>query len=214
MRKITLAIVDDHVLYRQGLTMMIDQEPTFELLFEAENGRTFINQLDTYRPEIAILDLDMPIMNGVEVMKYFKPRKWAPQVIVLSFREDHQTILKMIRLGVKAYLPKSTTAEDIREAVFAVRRNGFHFTPLVSQAMLFREKHLAPSPWTPPALLTARESEILGLMCREWTSLEIAQKLEISARTVEHHRKKIMIKVGARNMAGVIIYAVRQGMVE
>ncbi len=214
MKKISLAIVDDHVLYRQGLAMMIRQEPAFSLLFEASNGREFINKLDHQQPDVVILGRELPVIDGATVLKFLKSRRNAPRAILLAISEELTEVLKMIRLGAKAYLPKTAQTHEIRDAVFAVTRNGFHCTPLVSEALLYREKHLSPTNWVTDNSLTPREAEVVKLVCQECTSTEIAKKLKISPRTVENHRKKIMVKVGARNMAGVIIYAVKHGMVE
>lgn len=216
MAVITLGVADDHALFRKGMIALLSENPDFRVVLEAANGRDLINQLDHKKPEVLLLDLNMPEMDGIQASAYIVKRHPGIRIIAVTMHDSEAYILKLIGLGAKGYLLKNTGYEELCEAVYSVIRNGFYFNDLVSTAMLKKivlQNTLSPQ-FNTEIQLTERETEILRLICQEKTTEEIAEMLFISPRTVEGHRKNLMTKVGARNMTGVIVYAVKHGLAD
>ncbi len=213
---IRTAIVDDHKLFREGIHFLIEQMSDIELVFEASNGRELLTKLEQVNTDVLLLDLDMPDMDGIDALKTLRPLYPDMGVIILTTYSDSKMIAYLMELGANGYLLKDTDPETLQRAIESVYREGYFFTRNVSQAMLTGLKgNMRKKPTLKNnVVLTAREIEVLELICQEYTAREIADKLFISPRTAEGHRRKLMEKLGVKNTAGLIVKAIKEGIVE
>ena len=195
---------------------MIGMFGEMEVLFQAGNGKEMIAELAAAVPEIVLLDLEMPEMDGRAAMDYLKERHPEVRVIVLSMHNDDQHIIDLIERGVRAYLFKDTEAREMENAIRSVAETGYYFNDHISLVMVKRLKGEEPLKAGAPGMeaLSEREKEILVLICQEMTNGEIADRLHLSRRTVDGHRNRILQKTQARNTAGLVRYAIRQGIFE
>ena len=217
MTPIKLAIADDHLLFAKGLKAIFDTSDEFDLLFHVSNGVELLNKLaetDT-QPDVILTDLKMPEMDGMEATKRVQETYPDIRVIVLTMHKDENYILHMIECGANGYLLKDVDSHDLEEAVKAVAERGFYFDAYISDVM--RKGLIARNRRQPvtglKVSLTAREQEVLELICQELTAKEIGEKLFLSPRTVEGHWKSLLAKTGTRNVAGLVLFAVKNGMV-
>ncbi len=213
---IRTAIVDDHKLFREGIHFLIEQMSDIELVFEASNGRELLTKLEQVNTDVLLLDLDMPDMDGIDALKTLRPLYPDMGVIILTTYSDSKMIAYLMELGANGYLLKDTDPETLQRAIESVYREGYFFTRNVSQAMLTGLKgNMRKKPTLKNnVVLTAREIEVLELICQEYTAREIADKLFISPRTAEGHRRKLIEKLGVKNTAGLIVKAIKEGIVE
>lgn len=213
---IKVAIADDHKLFREGLRFLIDQMDDLEVVFEASNGRELLDTIGQHTPDILLLDLDMPEVDGLEALKELRPKMPDLGIIILTMHSDSKMVAYLMELGANSYLLKDTSPEEFQKAIHSVMGEGFYFNQMVSKAMLGGLKGQAKKK---PTLshheaLTSREQEVLELICQEFTAKEIADKLFISHRTVEGHRKNLIEKLGVKNTAGLIVKAIKEGIIE
>lgn len=213
---IKVAIADDHKLFREGLRFLMDQVEDLEVVLEASNGRELLDSIGNHEPDVLLLDLDMPEVDGLEVLKQLRPKMPDLGVIILTMHSDSKMVAYLMELGANSYLLKDTSPEEFRKAIYSVMEEGFYFNKMVSQAMLTGLKGQSKKK---PTLahneaLTSRELEVLELICQEFTAKEIADKLFISHRTVEGHRKNLIEKLGVKNTAGLIVKAIKEGIIE
>jgi DNA-binding NarL/FixJ family response regulator len=214
---IAIAIADDHLLFRKGLIRLISEFKNVDIILEAENGKILLEQLSCKQcrpPDIVLLDISMPEMNGIETYGEIRARWPSIRTIMLSMHQDEKHILLMIELGVNGYLIKSAEPEEVRTAIVTVMEKEYYFNEQVAMIMqrgLFSKKHRKA---VEGALgLTQREQEVLRMICKEYTTVEIAQKLFISERTAEGHRNHLLMKTGAKNTAGLVLFAVKNYIV-
>lgn len=213
---IKVAIADDHKLFREGLRFLMDQMDNLEVVFEASNGRELLDNIDSHQPDVLLLDLDMPEVDGLEALKELRPKMPDLGIIILTMHSDSKMVAYLMELGANSYLLKDTSPEEFEKAITNVVDEGFYFNKMVSQAMLVGLKGQSkkkPS-LAPNEALTSRELEVLELICQEFTAKEIADKLFISHRTVEGHRKNLIEKLGVKNTAGLIVKAIKDGIIE
>lgn len=211
-----IALVDDHVLFRKGMASMLEDIPDIEVRFHASNGKELLDLLPTNPVDLILLDLEMPVMDGLTAMPLI--RKQAPQtkVIIISMHQDDQFISHLMELGANGYLLKDAEFEEVETALASVQSGGFYFNDKVSKALLSRlvqKQQLIPSFQTHDEL-SEREKAVLELICKELTTAEIADRIHLSPRTIEGHRKQLLQKTGARNTAGLVVYAARRGWLE
>jgi len=212
---IKVIIADDHVLFRQGVKTALSVKKDVELIAEADNGMQLLNLLKHMQPDVILLDIQMPIMDGITTLPEI--RKLYPQVkvIILSMHNDHSMISKLMEIGANSYLTKNSDSENIYNAIKTCYEQEFYFNELTNKALLSglrtrRTEASAPQ----EANLTEKETAILKMMCEEKTTKEIADIVDISPRTVEAIRDKLKTKTGARSMAGLVMYAVKNGIIE
>ncbi|MCE7993434.1 MAG: response regulator transcription factor [Roseivirga sp.] len=212
---IKVAIVDDHKLFREGIHFLIEQMEDVELVFEASNGKELLSKLEDIQTDVLLLDLDMPDMDGIEALKILRPQYPELGVIILTTYSDTKMIAYLMELGANSYLLKDTDPETLQRAIESVYREGYYFTKSVSQAMLTGLKgHARKKPVLKNNIsLSPREIEVLELICQEYTAKEIAEKLFISPRTAEGHRRHLIEKLGVKNTAGLIVKAIKEGIV-
>ncbi len=217
MKKIKLIIADDQVLFLKGLRLLINTFDSIELVAEATNGEQLIKLINIHRPDVVLIDLKMPVMDGIEATKKIRQTNPDLKIILLSMHNDQRIINHIMKIGANSYLLKNEEPEILREAIEEVTRKGFYFNDYVSKALLsgIQQPRTGDihTTLTDNYHLTRREIEILKLICEEYTSGEIAQQLYISTRTVEGHRKSLLSKTGVRNTAGLVLFALKNQLV-
>ena len=217
MSDILISLVDDQQLFRSGLAGLIKSVAGFTLLSEAENGKIFIEQLqqsDTL-PHIALIDMEMPEMNGVELNAVLQKKYPSRKVLGLSTYNQERFIGKMIEAGACGYLTKNCEIDELVTAINTTHNNGFYFNQDTLAAMRKTSQYKSGEIRNISNIaieLTAREKEILVLLCRELSNIEIGERLFISPRTVEGHRNNLLQKTGCRNTAGLVIFAIKNNL--
>lgn len=217
MSDILISLVDDQQLFRSGLASLIRSVPGFTLLSEAENGRLFLDDLENSGrlPDVALIDMEMPVMNGVELNTVLQSKYPSIRVIVLSTYNQERFIAKMIEAGACGYLTKNCEIEELKTAIHSTCKNGFYFNQDTLAAMRNASQYKSADIKNLSNIaieLTAREKEVLTLLCRELSNIEIGEQLFISPRTVEGHRNNLLAKTGCRNTAGLVIFAIRHNL--
>ena len=207
-----LALVDDQKLFRGGLKMILSENESFDVVFEAGNGKQFFERLAFEPVDVVILDVEMPVMDGIETLTILKDKYPDVHAIMLTMHDNERLINHLMQLGASGFLLKDENPEVVREAVERVAQNGIFFRDYVSKALLKGGRKKTPSSQYGTPDLSTREQQVLTLICQEFTSKEIAEKLFISARTVEGHRRSLQEKTGSRNIVGLVLYAVKNGI--
>lgn len=211
MKPITIGLADGHRLFREGLTHTLQQEaPRLRVAFEAENGRELLCKLDDIHPEMLLIEADLPELNGFQAVRFIRKKYRDIRIMVLSSRSDHTSILRMVDLGVQAYLHKNCSTQEVIRAINQVARHNYYFSEMMSTAVLQRMANKGEAEYTE---FSSREKEIASFICQELTNQEIAERLAISPRTVEAHRRSLIKKTRSRNTAGLVLYLVRNGYV-
>ena len=207
-------LADDHHIVRQGLRKLLEAEPDFEVTGEAADGLEAAHLVERLEPDVLVVDVMMSGMNGLEATKHVRKRSPKTTVVVLSMHADEGYVLEALRSGAKGYVLKDSLAEDLIHAVREARAGRRHLSAPLSDRVI--EGYVNKSEATalePFERLTVREQEVLHLLAQGATNAEIASKLCISRRTVEVHRANMMRKLGLRNQAQVLRYAMRQGII-
>jgi DNA-binding NarL/FixJ family response regulator len=208
-----IALVEDHVLLRSGLASLINSFGNYKVLLEADNGADFIKQLlPRYPPDIVLLDITMPVMNGYETAAWIKVNLPNTKVLVLSMMENDAAIIRMLKAGAKGYILKDSKPVIFKEALNAIRDYGFYLNDLVSNKMLHYVNQGDQT--THDAIqLTERELSFLKWICTEKNYKEIAQEMYISPRTVDSYRDALFEKTGINSRVGLVLYAIKNGIV-
>ncbi len=215
---INIGIADDEALFRKGLKLLLEDFNDIKVILEAEDGQDLLERLqkETNHPEILLLDLKMPRLNGIETAKILREKYQDLKIIILSTHYSKAFIINMIEIGAASYLPKNTVPEEVAATIRAVADKGFYYSNEVLEIM--RENMMnknIPKLKTPFEIeVTQREREVLQLICEQMTTSEIADKLYISPRTVDGHRNNLLSKLDCRNTAGLVVYAMQNGLVE
>ena len=215
LRVIKVAIADDHALFRTGVRFALSFKKDIELIAEADNGMQLLEQLTKIEPDVILLDIQMPIMDGITTLPEIRKLYPAVKVIILSMHNDHSMISRLMEIGANSYLTKNSDSETIYEAIKTCFEQEFYFNDITNKALLSglrNKKHETTISEDSP--LTEKETRLLKLMCDEKSTKEIADIMEISPRTVEAIRDKIKMKTGARSMMGLVIYAVKHGILK
>jgi DNA-binding NarL/FixJ family response regulator len=217
MERIRVAIVDDQKLFRQSLALLINTVKEFELVVEADNGQLFLEELrlNSNMVDIAIIDMDMPGINGIELNDILHRQYPHIKVIILSVHVHERLITQMIDSGAAAYLAKNCDMDELILAINTVYAASFYFNHDVLKAIQNSANHkfLPPKRFENlPIRLTDREMQLLNLICKEYSNAEIANELYLSVRTIEGHRNNLITKIGCRNTAGVVLFAVKHNL--
>lgn len=212
---IKVAIADDHALFRTGVKTSLSARKDIQMIAEAENGMQLLNLLKHIKPDVILLDIHMPIMDGYTTLPEIKKLYPEMKVIMLSMNNDASIITKMMEIGANSYLTKESDSETIYQAIRTCYEQEFFFNDLTNKALLNGLRTKRPSEnATPDVHLTDKEVTILKLMCEEKSTKEIADMVDLSPRTVEAIRDKLKTKTGVKSMAGLVMYAVKAGIVE
>jgi len=216
MSKIKIAIADDYKIYRDGLKVGLSADENLTVIAEADNGEDLLKELETHSPDVILMDLKMPIMDGMEATKLVRKKYPSIKVLVVTMYEDDKFIIHLMENGANGYLLKNTEPDEIRKSIYAVYENGYYFNDVVNKALLKKlvlKNNLKPS-FNQNIELTERELEVLKLICGEKTAAEIGKEIFLSPRSVEGIRQRLIEKVGVRNTAGLVMFAVKNGMVD
>ena len=212
---IKVAIADDHALFRAGVKTALSSKKDIELIAEADNGMQLLHLLRHIEPDVILLDIQMPIMDGIQTLPEIRKLRPDAKVIILSMHNDHSMISKLMEIGANSYLTKNSDSETIYQAIRTCYDQEFFFNELTNKALLtgLRTKR-TDGIHHQEADLSEKEIRVLKLMCEEKTTKEIADIVEISPRTVEAIRDKLKTKTGAKSMAGLVMYAVKNGIID
>jgi two-component system response regulator NreC len=214
--QIRILIADDHVIIRSGLRLLLEQQPDFKVVAEANDGREALQMVSKFHPEVAILDVGMPQLNGIEATRQIVAEEPATQVVILSMHADEGYVLRALKAGAKAYIVKNSAEADLIRAVRSVAEGKSFFSPVISKMLLedyvrqVREKNVEDS----YDLLTPREREVLQLVAEGRSNKDVANVLNLSLHTVETHRGNILEKLGLHGVPELILYAVRKGIIQ
>jgi DNA-binding NarL/FixJ family response regulator len=214
MADIQIAIVDDHQIVRDGIKILLEDEPGFDIAFEAENGQEAVDLAKKHEPDLMIMDITMPKMNGIEATRLITETRPETKVLALTMLSEDQHIRKMIKAGASGYILKSSGKEELIKAINTIVGGKHYFSDVATKAIL--EELVQPTVTKPTetseANITDRELEVLKLIVNECTNQEIADQLYVSVRTVDSHRRNLLQKTGAKNTAGLVKYALKRNL--
>ena len=217
MSKVRILIADDHELVRRGLRATLEERPGWEVVGEAGDGEEAIKLSLTLRPDLLVLDVNMPKQNGLEVARALQERAPKIRVLVLTVHDSAQIVREIMQAGAKGYLLKSEAGKDLPTAVETVMQDQPFLTPSVTNIVLDTFLKSAPTPVateTPAVPLSARESEVIKLLAQGHSNKDVARQLGISVKTVDTHRTNLMRKIGLHSITELVRYAIRNGLVE
>jgi len=207
MRKSRLFIVDDHQLFRNGLKFILNERDDMEVAGEASNGKEFLDLLGFVNPDVVLMDIGMPVMNGIEATRLALEKQPNLKILVLSMFSESEYYNSMIDMGVKGFVLKNADNDELYQAIRKVLAGGTHFSQELLLSII-RKK-------TPEnkILLTRREKDVLELICKGLSNQQIAEKLIISQRTVERHRSNLLAKTDSKNSISLVIFAIRNRLI-
>jgi len=209
-----ILICDDHKIFREGLRALLEKQPGVKVAGEARDGIEAVRLAKELSPDIVIMDISMPGLNGIEASRKLVKARKASRIIALSMHNDRKYVTEIFKAGARAYLLKDSAFEELMDAIKAVTCGRFFLSAGITSLVLSDYiKGPAGDPRSPFTLLSAREREVLQLLAEGLRTKEISQKLVLSVKTVETHRKKIMEKLGIQSIAGLTRYAVKEGLV-
>jgi DNA-binding NarL/FixJ family response regulator len=213
---IHLALADDHKIFRDGVRMSMKNRDYIRILWEAEDGKDMMHKLTLKMPDVLIMDIKMPETDGVRALQLIRKEYEDLKVIILSMYDDKETITKMMEYGANAYLTKTTDADEIYKAILACMNDDFYFNDLVNAAVLLKLQNKKTVRKFYPSTLKFNEKElkILKLISEDKTTEEISEEVFLSPRTVETIRQNMKAKVGAKTIAGLLMYAMRNNLLE
>ncbi|NMC39636.1 MAG: response regulator transcription factor [Bacteroidales bacterium] len=212
MDKTRIIIVDDHHLFRNGLRLLIETFPEFEISGEASNGREFLEIIKHTPADVVLMDINMPEIDGVEATRAVMKIQPGLHVIALSMYGEEEYYYRMTEAGAKGFLLKDSDISEVRDAILTVQKGGSYFSQELLHNVIQKIKHRESE--TKVANLSKREKEILLKICEGLSNQEIAEALFISKRTVDKHRANLLDKTNARNTASLILYAIKNKLIE
>ena len=215
MSQTRILIADDHLVIRAGLRLLLERHQDFTVIAEADDGRQAVDLAAQHKPDVAVIDVAMPNMNGIEATRLMTAENPSIAVVVLSMHTDETYVMRALRNGAKAYLLKSSAETGLIQAVRAVREGKSFFSPVVSRMLLEDYVRQMGQKGVDDSfdLLTAREREILQLIAEGKANKDVASHLNLSLHTVETHRTKILQKLNLHSVPELILYAVRKGII-
>ena len=216
-KKITVLLAEDHAFVRQGLRMLLEAEGRCEVVGEAQTGREAVELAGTLRPDVILMDIAMPVLNGLEATRQILATQPAAKIIMLSAHSDDEYVERTTTLGATGFLEKQTSAEVLLQAIHTVAKGNPFFSPAIARRLAHgksrargRDGLFMPH----GSSLTSRETEVLQLVAEGYSNKQIAGALHISIKTVEKHRQHVMDKLNVHETAGLTRYAIGQGIIE
>lgn len=214
MANIKVLLADDHKIVRDGIKLMLEPQAGIDVVDEAENGAEVLKKVEEKVVDIVIMDINMPEMDGIQATRLLKEKYPELKVLALTMSNDDLHIRQMIQAGASGYVMKSAGRNELKEAILTIMDGKHYFSDEATQSiMLDLVKGKGKSSTPDPIHITERELEILELIVKEFTNQEIAEKLYISSRTVDAHRRNLLQKTGARNTAGLVKYAFQHNLI-
>jgi DNA-binding NarL/FixJ family response regulator len=211
--RVRVLLAEDHGLVRAGIRSLLEQMPDVDVIGEADNGRVALRLIESFRPDIVLMDVGMPEMNGLEATRRITADFPAVSVLILSMHANPEYVIQALRAGAKGYLIKGASVEELQLAVRALQRGETFLSPTISGPVVADYLHYAGAYQLPIDRLTPRQREVLQLVVEGKTTKEIAVMLDVGVKTVETHRAKLMESLDIHDIAGLIRYAIRSGMV-
>lgn len=215
MSKIQIAVVDDHSLFRKGMISILQQVPDFEVVLEAVNGQEFLDKLPKQSIDVVLMDLQMPVLDGIKTTEIIRAKHPDVRVLILSMHDEDQFVLHLMEIGANGYLLKDTDTEEVEKAIRKVHETDMYFGDFVSKIMLRkmnRKTQQENKIFNYKTDLTERELDVLKHTCEGLTTTAIADILALSPRTVEGHRLRMMEKLGLKNTASLVAFAIRNNL--
>ena len=213
--QIKVAIADDHKIFREGIKMALSGKEYLKIIWEAEDGKDLIHKMKIKLPDVLLMDIRMPEMDGINAISILRKEYEAIKIIVLTMYDDQEMIARMMEMGANAYLTKTTDPEEIYNAILTCMSDEYYFNELLNKAVLMKlqlkknTKQFYPNPVT----FNEKEISILRLIAQEKTTEEISKEVYLSPRTIETIRQNMKIKVGAKTIAGLIMYGMRNRLI-
>jgi DNA-binding NarL/FixJ family response regulator len=216
MEEIKVAIADDHKIFRKGVILSLRSYTDLKFVMEADNGQELIDKIPETMPDVILCDLKMPVKDGIDATKMITKNYPGIRVIILTMYEDERFVGHLMDCGAAGYLLKSTEPTEIRKAIMDVMRTGFFLSPFVNKVLIkknYSKQKFSPN-LTTETVLSDREKEVLTLVCMEFTAAEIAAKMDISSRTVEAIKDRLMERFGVKNSVGLVFYAMKNSLID
>lgn len=212
---IKVAIADDHKIFRDGIKMALTGKEYLKIIWEAEDGKDLIHKMKIKLPDVLLMDIRMPEMDGINAISILRKEYEAVRIIVLTMYDDQEMIAKMMEMGANAYLTKTTDPEEIYNAILTCMNDDFYFNDLLNKAVLMKlqQKKTTRQFFPNPATFNEKELNILRLLAQDKTTEEISKEVYLSPRTVETIRQNMKTKVGAKTIAGLVIYGMRNKLI-
>ena len=216
MNIIRVGIADDHKIFRKGVILSLRQYTNISFIFEAENGEELLNMLQQDQPDVILMDLRMPNKDGIETTKEVSRRFPDVKVLILTMFEDERFVSHLMENGANGYLLKNADPAEIKRAIMEVMSKGYYLNNFVHRVLLktTNNRNKTIPSLTSEIVLSDKEKEVIQLLCMEYTAAEIAQKMEISPRTVESIKDRLMERFGLKNTAGLVFYAVKNNLID
>jgi two-component system response regulator NreC len=212
---IQIVVADDHAVMRRGLRLVLEQQPDFQVIGEANDGREAMSMVESLKPDVAVLDITMPNLNGIDAARQINARQPNVAIVILSMHADEGYVLRALKAGARGYLLKESPESDFIQAIRAVSTGKAFFSPAVSRMLVedyvrqLQDKDIEDS----YELLTPREREVLQLVAEGKSNKDVANMLNLSLYTVETHRSNILEKLNLHSVPELILYAVRKGVI-
>jgi DNA-binding NarL/FixJ family response regulator len=213
---INVAIADDHKIFRRGVILSLKTFHNIRFILEAENGEELIKGLEKEQPDVVLMDLKMPVKDGIETTKYLNKHYPKIRILILTMFEDERFVGHLMDSGANGYLLKSTEPAEIKQGIVDVMENGFYLNNFVNRVLIkknYSKQKFHPS-LNSQITISEREKEVLSLVCMEYTAQEIAQKMDISARTVEAIKDRLMERFGVKNSVGLVFFAMKNSLID
>ena len=213
---IKVAIADDHQIFRKGVILSLRSYHNINFVLEAENGEELIKGIEKEQPDIVLMDLKMPVKDGIETTKYLNKHFPRVRILILTMFEDERFVGHLMESGANGYLLKSTEPAEIKQAIMDVMNTGFYLNNFVNRVLI--KKNYSRQKFNPnlnsEIVVSDREKEVLSLVCMEFTAQEIAQKMELSPRTVEAIKDRLMERFGVKNSVGLVFFAMKNSLID
>ena len=215
MNPIRILLADDHTVMRNGLRLLLERQPNLTVVGEASDGRETVRAAESVSPDVVVMDIAMPNLNGIEAARQITASRPETAIVILSMHSDESYVIRALKAGARAYLLKDSAEGDLIAAIHAISEGKSFFSPAISRILVedymrqLEQKHVEDT----YELLTAREREILQLLAEGKTNKEVAAILNLSVYTVETHRTHILQKLNLHNVPELILYAVRKGII-
>ncbi len=211
---VRILLADDHKLFRQGLRALIDKNHELNVVGEARNGREAIQMAAKSSPRVVVMDISMPDMNGIEATRRIAERNPSIKIIALSMHSNRRLVLEILKAGARGYLLKDCAFEELMTAIRTIMNGKIYLSPEISDTMIkdYIRNSTQKKDGSVFSILSSREQEVLQLLAEGRTAKQIAYKLDLSVKTIETHRQKIMNKLGIHSIAEMTKYAIREGL--
>ena len=209
---IRIAIADDHALFRRGMVALLKSIPDFEVIFEAANGQEMVDKIPEIMPDLVIMDLKMPVMDGIKATEIIRKTWPSVRVVVISMHDEDQFVTHLMELGANGYILKDADPDEVEFAIRTIVAQEYYYGPFLNKVMhrkVMDKSKKREANLSNKIHFTERELEIIHLICEGLTTAQIAEKVFLSHRTVDGHRTSIMDKLAVKNTAGVVVYAVK-----